>query len=77
VPVKIVTDSAADIPSAIVRELGIIVVPAYVNFGTKTYRDGVDINCDEFYHKTEQRPGLPIHITGNPVRFCRGVPETG
>ena len=69
-PVKIVTDSAADIPSAIVRELGIIVVPAYVNFGTKTYRDGVDINCDEFYHKLSSGPVYPSTSQATPSDFA-------
>ena len=69
-PVKIVTDSAADIPSAIVRELGIIVVPAYVNFGTKTYRDGVDINCDDFYDKLCNGPVYPSTSQATPSDFA-------
>jgi DegV family protein with EDD domain len=70
VPVKIVTDSAADIPSAIVRELGITVVPAYVNFGTKTYRDGVDISCDEFYDKLTNGPVYPSTSQATPSDFA-------
>ena len=69
-PVKIVTDSAADIPSAIVRELGIIVVPAYVNFGAKTYRDGVDISCDEFYDKLSGGPVHPSTSQATPSDFA-------
>jgi fatty acid-binding protein DegV len=41
--VKIVTDSASDIPSQIAQELGITIVPVYVRFGDKVYRDKVDI----------------------------------
>jgi fatty acid-binding protein DegV len=47
--IKIVTDSTADLPSALVKEIGITVVPLYVRFGSETYRDGVDITGDEFY----------------------------
>jgi DegV family protein with EDD domain len=56
--VKIVTDSTSDLPPELVKELDITVVPAYVGFGGKTYRDGVDINQDEVYHKmvTENLP---------------------
>ena len=56
--VKIVTDSTSDLPPGLVQELDITVVPAYVGFGGKTYRDGIDISQDEVYHKmvTENIP---------------------
>lgn len=47
--VKIVTDSTADIPAALVRELEIEVVPLYINFGEETYRAGLDITNEQFY----------------------------
>jgi len=58
VTVKIVTDSTADLPPHLVQELGITVVPVYVRFGNKTYRDGIDISHDEVYQKmvTENIP---------------------
>ncbi len=43
-PVKIVTDSTADLPSEIINELGTSVVPIYLRIGTEVYRDGVDIS---------------------------------
>jgi DegV family protein with EDD domain len=49
--VKVVTDSPADIPSDLVKELDITVVPAFVILGNKTYRDGVDISPEDVYHK--------------------------
>ena len=49
--VKIVTDSTADLPPQVAEELGITVVPVYVRFGAKVYRDGVDISHDELYQK--------------------------
>ncbi len=49
--VKIVTDSTSDLPQEIIEEYGITVVPAYVQFRGKTYRDGVDISQDEIYQK--------------------------
>ncbi len=57
--VKIVTDSAADLPLDLARELGITIVPVYVRFGDKVYRDGVDIGPDEFYAKLMSSPVLP------------------
>jgi len=57
--VKIVTDSAADLPLDLARELGITIVPVYLRFGDKVYRDGVDIGPDEFYAKLISSPILP------------------
>jgi DegV family protein with EDD domain len=57
--VKIVTDSGADLPLDLARELGITIVPVYLRFGDKVYRDGVDIGPDEFYAKLMSSPVLP------------------
>jgi DegV family protein with EDD domain len=57
--VKIVTDSGADLPLDLVRELDVTVVPVYLRFGDKVYRDGVDIGPDEFYAKLMSSPVLP------------------
>src|SRR5438093_12954616 len=52
-PVKIVTDSAADIPAEMARELDITIIPLLVRMGGKTYRDGVNISGEEFYRRLE------------------------
>lgn len=49
--VKIVTDSTADLPDEIVKELGIEVVPLNLHFGTTTFKDGIDISVDDFYDR--------------------------
>ena len=48
---RIVTDSTCDLPRDIVHSLNITVVPCNVHFGTDTYRDGIDIDAAEFYHR--------------------------
>jgi len=57
--VKIVTDSASDIPAEIARGLGITIVPCNVHFGQNTYRDGVDLTGEEFFNKMATSPTLP------------------
>lgn len=47
--IKIVTDSAADIPLAMAHELGIEVVPMLLHHGEQTYRAGLDITNEQFY----------------------------
>ena len=49
--VRVVTDSTADLPAELVRELNITVVPAYISIKGRSYRDGVDISQDEVYKK--------------------------
>jgi DegV family protein with EDD domain len=50
-PVKVVVDSAADIPHNIVEQLDITVIPLRVHIGQHTYLDGVDISGEEFYRE--------------------------
>jgi DegV family protein with EDD domain len=58
-PVKIVTDSTADIPPEIAAELGIEVVPLRVEFGNTSYRDGIDLDGETLYHLLRESPTLP------------------
>ncbi len=67
--VQIVTDSLADIPEPIARELGIHVVPAIVHFGDQSFRDKVDLSADEFYRKLAESPTLPTTSQPAPGVF--------
>jgi len=69
--VKIVTDSAADLPLDLARESGITIVPVYVRFGDKVYRDGVDIGPDEFYAKLMSSPVLPFTSAPSAGDFAK------
>ncbi len=68
--VKIVTDSSADLPAQLVQELGITIVPLYVRFGEKVYRDRVDISEDEFYQRLLHDPIHPSTIQPTPQDFA-------
>lgn len=57
--VKIVTDSVADLPADVVKELGITVIPLLVRFGEMVYRDGIDLTAEQFYDKLKQSNILP------------------
>jgi DegV family protein with EDD domain len=58
-PVKIVTDSSADIPPHIAAELDIRVVPLRIEFGSRSYYDGVDLSGEEFYRQLRESASLP------------------
>ncbi len=57
--VAIVTDSTAYLPKELVERYHIHVVPNVVNWGTKTYRDGVDIGATEFFERLRTDPVQP------------------
>jgi DegV family protein with EDD domain len=69
--VKIVTDSCSDITPQLAQELGITVVPLYVQFGDETYRDNVDLSTEEFYHKLETSKVHPTTSTVTPADFAQ------
>jgi DegV family protein with EDD domain len=68
--VKVVTDSACDIPDELAQELGITVVPIYVMFGDKEYRDGVDLAKDEFYDRLVHNSHHPTTSVPSPKDFA-------
>jgi len=68
--VKIVTDSVADLPSQVAKELGITVVPLNVRFGEEVYRDGIDLTAEQFYDKLKQSEILPVTSVPSPAAFA-------
>ena len=67
--VKIVTDSSADIPPQLLKELDISVVPLYVRFGNDVFRDNVDISNKEFYKKLVDGEIFPATSQPTPLDF--------
>jgi DegV family protein with EDD domain len=74
--VRVVTDSTADLPAEIVRDLDVTVVPAYINIRGRSYKDGVDITSDEVYRELVESD-TPITTSQPPpedfVRAYRNV----
>jgi DegV family protein with EDD domain len=72
--VKVVTDSTSDLTPEIASELGITIVPLNVHFstefGTETYRDGVDLMAEDFYRRLEQNKTLPTTSAPAPGIFA-------
>jgi len=65
----IVLDSTADFPDAQQTYPNWRVVPLYVNFGTDSYRDGVDLTADEFYARLPTAPEMPTTSQPTPRDF--------
>ena len=49
--IKIITDSTCDLPASVIKELGITVIPLYINIGDQGFLDGIEISRNEFYTK--------------------------
>ena len=73
--VKIVTDSGSDITQEEAKKLGITVVPVYLRFGAEVYRDGVDIDSDEFYRKLVTSPVHPSTAAPSPGDLAKAYEE--
>ena len=70
-PVKIITDSVADIPSELVDELEISIIPVVLHFGEETYHDGIDITTDQFYEKLVESKVMPTTSVPSLDMFTR------
>jgi DegV family protein with EDD domain len=67
--IQVITDSTSDLPEHTIKDLNIKVVPIYLRFGEKSYRDGVDITKDEFYARLDSSPVHPASSQPNPEDF--------
>ena len=56
---RIVTDSACDIPDDQLDALNITVVPVYINIGEYSYLDGTELSRHEFYSNLETYQPYP------------------
>ncbi len=57
--IRIVTDSASDLPVLLAQANDVTIVPCYVVIGDETYKDGVDISSDSFFERLGTLPRLP------------------
>jgi DegV family protein with EDD domain len=68
--VKLVTDSASDVPPEVAKELDISVIPLHIQFGTETYRDRIDLTAEEFYDRLQHSSVLPSTAAPSPGMFA-------
>jgi len=74
-PVKVITDSVADLPQRIVDSLGITVVPLLVRFGDDEYRDGIDLTVSEFYSLLRSSPHFPVTAFPPAADFAKAYDQ--
>ncbi|MCP3763123.1 DegV family protein [Domibacillus sp. A3M-37] len=75
--IKIVTDSALDMTSAELKEMGITMVPLTVLVNGETYLDSVEISAEEFLVKMANTKDLPKTSQPPLGRFMEVFDELG
>jgi len=78
--VRVVTDSACDLPQEVVDELGIGIVPLTIRFGSEEFVDRVELSTDEFWDRLRRSEDLPETAAPSAGAFeaCfRGLVEQG
>ncbi|HET7146300.1 MAG TPA: DegV family protein [Gaiellaceae bacterium] len=73
----IVLDSTADFPDASEHFANWRVVPLYVNFGTESYKDGVQLSAHEFYDRLRESGETPTTSQPTPADFLATYEELG
>ncbi len=66
----VVTDSTSDVPDGWRERYDIEVVPLKVLFGEETFRDGVDMNNEEFFARLAASTKLPTTSAPSPGDFA-------
>lgn len=72
-PEKIIlaTDSACDLSPELIKEHNIRVLPLHVNFDSKQYKDGVDIDSSKLFEIVEKTGKLPKTAAASPEEFIK------
>jgi DegV family protein with EDD domain len=67
--VRIVTDSACDLPQDLVDRHGIGIVPLTIRFGDEELVDRIDLSASDFYKKMASTSDLPQTAAPSPGAF--------
>ncbi len=67
--VRLVTDTACDLPGELVDELGIVLVPLHIRFGSTELLDRVQLDVKEFWRRCASSGELPETAAPSPGAF--------
>ncbi len=74
-PVKIITDSTAEISPELAASLGITVLPLTIQLGNKTYREGIDLTSKDFFSKLARTTATPLLNPPTVAQFEQALDE--
>jgi DegV family protein with EDD domain len=67
--IRVLSDSACDVPEEIARDLDIDIVSLSIRFGDEEFRDRVDLTPKEFWAKCKKSKTLPETAAPSPGAF--------
>ncbi len=73
--VRVITDSACDIPDEITDRLGIVVVPLSIRFGDEEFVDRRDLSPQDFWAKCKESKTLPETAAPSPGAFQKAYEQ--
>ena len=73
--IKVITDSAADLPKELAIDHGIAIVPLTVRFGDSEFTDGESLTAAEFWRQLDTSEHLPETAPPLPYRFEQEIKE--
>ena len=73
--VRILTDSASDVPHTKAKEWGITVLPLHVRFGEEEFLDGVTLPPHDFYKKLVETDTVPKTSQITPFEYSEQFRE--
>lgn len=65
----VVTDSASDVPEEYVKKYNINIIPIYIHYNGKEYRDRVDISSKQIYTLQKEKKVIFISSSPSPLDF--------
>lgn len=71
----VVTDSTSDIEPDDAAQIGVTVVPLFVLWGDRSYRDYLDLSRARFYEMLASEPALPTTSQPSPAMFEKAFAE--
>ena len=77
---KIVTDGSVDMPECWEQEYDISIVPIPIQFGERTFLQGIDLKSADFYKMVRETGVIPktsLPSVGQLVQFYRRIAEPG
>lgn len=67
--IKLFADSTCDLSKELIEEMGIEIVPLYVNFGEIQYKDGIDLIEKDLYTEVDKCHALPKTAAPSPMDY--------
>ncbi len=73
--IRIVTDSACDVPETFIPNHQIKIIPLFINIGNQSFLDGIEMTHEQFYSRLDQFPHHPQTAAPGPETFARFYEE--